>query len=155
MKFIKLTSLDGNERFVDSEKILDLGAAKIYYDPVTGNIRNFLPDIRNAMVNEMDRKIFVKNQQINHVKNSNRKEEEKARVKELERLTADRKKMLQGLPPGDEYPDLKEKWGRLEEEIEEWKQRELDCSFINLNTNNGTYCVYVREPLQEILKLLS
>ena len=88
MKFIKLTSLDGKERFIDSEKILDFGDTRIYYDSVTGDILNHISDLDN-------------------------------------------------------------------EALEYWKQKELDCSFINLNTNNGTYRVYVRESLKELLKLLS
>ena len=70
-----------------------------------------------------------------------------------------------GILPDDKdygrYPDLKEteqlikKWKELELEKLEFRKAETECTFINMQANDGTYQVLVKETLDEVVKLLN
>ena len=67
----------------------------------------------------------------------------------LSRLRQERDKIEQGLPLGDEYPDLKRAW----DELAKW--REVECTYIDLHTDRTTYRIHVKETSQDIFKMLS
>ncbi len=72
---------------------------------------------------------------------------------------------LKGIRPDEKdfshYPELKEtelqikKWKELELEKSEFRKAETECTRINMQANDGTYQVLVKETPDEVVKLLN
>ena len=148
MRLIKLTSLDGSERFIDADKVLDIGVTKVFYDPSNNCRLSDLEGLKFNIYSHVEGLIRQVEHKLKFPGYSLREEELK---QQLNDLLEDKKRIQQGLPPETNDRMLKEYW----ETLENWKGKDIVCTFINLQTDGGTHNVLVKETPQEVVKILN
>ena len=148
MRLIKLTSLDGSERFIDADKVLDIGVTTVFYDSSSNSRISDLKGLQSDIDFHIEQEIRLLEQKLRFPGYQLREEELKQKLKTL---IEDKKRIHKGLPPESDDRRLKEKW----EALEDWQGKDIGCTFINLQTDGGTHSVLVKETPQEVVKILN